>query len=73
MVDTQHLRLDRFGEAEGFTERALLIYSGIHYDALALLPYPTASASVDKTIFSTDDDDVLAMALSLANEAKQVG
>ncbi|PWN42263.1 hypothetical protein IE81DRAFT_341576 [Ceraceosorus guamensis] len=32
----------RFGEGMGFEERAWLLYSGIHYDAIALLPTPDA-------------------------------
>lgn len=32
VVDTQTVRIDRFGEDAGYTKRVLLIYDGIHYD-----------------------------------------
>jgi len=42
-IDVETGRIDRFGEAYGAGEgRALLIYSGIHYDAALLAPEPDA-------------------------------
>ncbi|PWN98320.1 OTU-domain-containing protein [Tilletiopsis washingtonensis] len=40
-----------FGEGQGFEERAWLVYSGIHYDFLALLPHPTAPLEFGTTRF----------------------
>ncbi|KAJ8378045.1 hypothetical protein AAFF_G00249160 [Aldrovandia affinis] len=34
VVDTQTVRVDRFGEDAGYRKRVLLIYDGIHYDPL---------------------------------------
>ena len=36
VFDTQTLRIDRFGQDGNYRQRVLLIYDGIHYDALAL-------------------------------------
>jgi ubiquitin thioesterase OTU1 len=42
-IDVETGRVDRFGPADGAGEsRALLIYSGIHYDAAVLAPEPDA-------------------------------
>ena len=35
-MDTQNVRLNRFGEDENYSKRILLIYDGIHYDPLML-------------------------------------
>ena len=68
VVDTQSIRIDRFGEDQSYYRRALLIYDGIHYDPLML---ESVDPSVSpKTIFSTADDGILQMALELASEAK---
>jgi len=40
-IDVETGRIDRFGDATG-EGRALLIYSGIHYDAAVLAPQPDA-------------------------------
>lgn len=42
-IDVETGRVDRFGDADGAGEgRALLVYSGIHYDAAVLAPEPNA-------------------------------
>ena len=42
-IDVETGRIDRFGDTHGAGEgRALLIYSGIHYDAAVLAPEPSA-------------------------------
>lgn len=33
--DIQTQRVDVYGQGEGYTERAMLLYDGLHYDALA--------------------------------------
>ncbi|KAK6472024.1 ubiquitin thioesterase OTU1-like [Huso huso] len=69
VVDTQTVRVDRFGEDAGFSKRVLLIYNGIHYDPLQrAVPGSDAPA---QTIFSTSDDIILAQALELADEARR--
>ena len=63
VVDTQSVRIDRFGEDQGYSERIYLMYDGIHYDPLV---------KFNQTVFSTTDDLVMCQALSLAAEAKQM-
>ncbi|MBN3297412.1 OTU1 thioesterase, partial [Amia calva] len=69
VVDTQTVRVDRFGEDAGYHKRVLLIYDGIHYD-----PLQKETAGLEappQTIFSTTDDVILAQALELADEARR--
>lgn len=69
VVDTQTVRIDRFGEDAGYSKRVLLIYDGIHYDPLQRnFPDPDTPPL---TIFSTNDDIVLVQALELADEARR--
>lgn len=69
VVDTQTVRVDRFGEDAGYHNRVLLIYDGIHYDPLQMeMP---GSDAPPQTIFSTSDDIILAQALELADEARR--
>jgi ubiquitin thioesterase OTU1 len=60
------------GEDRHYSNRVMVIYNGIHYDALALSPYPGASKDIDTTLLSCEDDALLAQALALAEEARQV-
>ncbi|XP_060765825.1 ubiquitin thioesterase OTU1 [Neoarius graeffei] len=69
VVDTQTVRVDRFGEDAGYGKRVLLIYDGIHYDPLQMLVPGTDCPP--QTIFSTSDDVILAQALELADEARR--
>ena len=68
-IDVQTLRTDRFNE--GRPERCILVYSGIHYDAIALSPsdppYTTAYAppEFDTKIFDAQDLVVLDNAVEL--------
>ncbi|XP_013783131.1 ubiquitin thioesterase OTU1-like [Limulus polyphemus] len=67
-VDTQNVRLNRFGEDAKYENRIFLIYDGIHYDPLMLEPLDH-SHSV-QTIFPKTDECVLQMAMEIAQEAK---
>uniref|UniRef100_UPI00398E7B09 ubiquitin thioesterase OTU1 n=1 Tax=Pristiophorus japonicus TaxID=55135 RepID=UPI00398E7B09 len=69
VVDTQTVRVDRFGEDIGYTKRVLLIYDGIHYDPLERQFEDPETPP--QTIFSTADAVVLAQALELADEARR--
>ena len=68
-INVQDLRIDRFNE--GKAERCILVYSGIHYDAIALNPSspPHTKADVppdfDVKVFSSFDDTILAKAREL--------
>lgn len=68
VVDTQHVRLNRFGEDFNYNNRVLLIYDGIHYDPLHMEMFD--SESTVQTMFLCDDHVILQMALELAKEAK---
>ncbi|KAA0707461.1 Ubiquitin thioesterase OTU1 [Triplophysa tibetana] len=70
VVDTQTVRVDRFGEDAGYTKRVLLIYDGIHYDPLQKVSPPPSDVP-PKTVFSGTDDIILAEALELADEARR--
>ncbi len=69
VLDTQSIRIDRFGESKGYKNRVMLIYDNIHYDPLVL--EPANSGDSIQTVFSTDDDWILAQALELATEANR--
>ncbi|XP_076351050.1 yod1 deubiquitinase [Tachypleus tridentatus] len=67
-VDTQNVRLNRFGEDAKYENRIFLIYDGIHYDPLLLEPLDHSHSI--QTIFPTTDQSVLRMAMEIAHEAK---
>ena len=48
-------RVDTYGHGEGRANRALLIYDGLHYDALAMAPRAGAPESSDTVSFSVAD------------------
>ncbi|EPS71732.1 hypothetical protein M569_03026, partial [Genlisea aurea] len=49
--DIQTTRCDLYGQGSNFEERVMLIYDGIHYDALAMSPFEDAPEEFDQTIF----------------------
>ncbi|KIJ41200.1 hypothetical protein M422DRAFT_68263, partial [Sphaerobolus stellatus SS14] len=50
-IDVETGRVDRFGEGSDYPMRAILLYSGIHYDATSLAPTPGAPADFHETLF----------------------
>ncbi|KAL8775005.1 MAG: hypothetical protein Q9209_000484 [Squamulea sp. 1 TL-2023] len=74
-VDVQTLRVDRYNE--GMHKRCILVYSGIHYDTIALSqsdPYSMegyAQPEEDVKIFDPADDAVLAAAVELCAELQK--
>ncbi|KAL8973355.1 MAG: hypothetical protein Q9183_000048 [Haloplaca sp. 2 TL-2023] len=74
-IDVQTSRVDRFNE--GIPKRCILVYSGIHYDTIAVSqsnPYMMdgyALPEEDVKIFDATDDAVLGAALDLCAELKQ--
>ena len=68
VVDTQAVRINRFGEDHHYKERVLLIYDGIHYDCLVFEPADPTLPAIAR--FSTSDNGVLSQAMELAAEAK---
>lgn len=74
-IDVQSLRIDRFNE--GALKRCVLVYSGIHYDVIALSPsdppfaHAYAPPDFDEKVFDRDDDMVLIKALELCKLLQQ--
>ncbi|KAL8951686.1 MAG: hypothetical protein Q9222_002366 [Ikaeria aurantiellina] len=74
-IDVQTLRVDRFNE--GMPKRCILVYSGIHYDAIALSQSDQyqmdgfAQPEDDVKIFNSADDAILAAALELCRELQK--
>ncbi|PLB51743.1 putative OTU-like cysteine protease [Aspergillus steynii IBT 23096] len=68
-IDVQTLRVDRFNE--GPPTRCILVYSGIHYDTIALSPsappfaHTDAPPEFDTKVFDSADGLVLEKALAL--------
>ena len=50
--DVQTQRVDTYGEENGYGKRILVIYDGLHYDALALAAYEGAPERLDETMFT---------------------
>jgi len=67
-VDTQNVRLNRFGEDMSYQQRIFLIYDGIHYDPLMFEPLDNNQPI--QTVFPTSNESILEMALEIAREAK---
>ncbi|KAI9312447.1 hypothetical protein BX666DRAFT_836757 [Dichotomocladium elegans] len=63
-IDVQTGRVDKFGEGS-YDEKVLIVYSGIHYDALALTPDLAAPADFDQTRFAANDESVVLAAKQL--------
>ncbi|EIE18214.1 OTU-domain-containing protein [Coccomyxa subellipsoidea C-169] len=51
--DVQTKRCDVYGQDAGYEERVMLIYDGLHYDALAVAAFEGAPEDVDITMFDT--------------------
>lgn len=69
-IDVETCKPYHFGEGSGYDRRVFVLYSGIHYDALAQTSHP-ANASLDKTVFDATDDLVLIQALSVAEQEQR--
>jgi len=67
--DVQSCRADIFGVGRGYTQRAMLIYDGVHYDALAKTLFDGAPADLDVTIFDVEDEAAMDMARALVTSA----
>ncbi|KAL3458496.1 OTU-domain-containing protein [Aspergillus heterothallicus] len=62
-IDVQSLAPVRFNE--GSSQRCILVYSGIHYDTIALTPSATASPEFDTKVFDAADPLVEERSLSV--------
>ncbi|KAM0896897.1 hypothetical protein ACQ4PT_022895 [Festuca glaucescens] len=73
--DIQTTRCDLYGQEKNYGERAMLIYDGLHYDALAMSPFEGAPEEFDQTMYPVDRNrsigPVEGLALNLAKEANR--
>lgn len=74
-VDVQTLRVDQYNE--GKPQRCILVYSGIHYDTIALSPSDAphtqayAPPDFDTKVFDAFDDIILSSAVDLCSILQQ--
>ncbi|KAI3820527.1 hypothetical protein L1987_08075 [Smallanthus sonchifolius] len=64
--DIQTTRCDLYGQEKKYRERVMLIYDGLHYDALAMSPADGAPEEFDQTIFAVNPDRTIGTYESLA-------
>ncbi|KAG8470132.1 hypothetical protein KFE25_008553 [Diacronema lutheri] len=69
VFDIVSLQLFRYGEARGFAELVCLLFDGIHYDAIVVLPAQGAPDEFATSVFGAEDAHVLALARRLQAEA----
>ncbi|OBZ91386.1 Ubiquitin thioesterase OTU1 [Choanephora cucurbitarum] len=69
-IDVQSGRMDRFGEGKS-KERAFVVYSGIHYDAIAMNSQFNGPKELDETRFSLDNEHVVEAAKKLIGDLKK--
>ncbi|CAJ0824368.1 17090_t:CDS:10, partial [Entrophospora sp. SA101] len=70
-VDVGTGRIDKYGEGN-YDQCVYIVYSGIHYDAVALTPMISADKDYDQTIFEISDQSILNGAISIANKMKKL-
>ncbi|KAG9054707.1 ubiquitin-specific protease otu1 [Serendipita sp. 407] len=68
-IDIETGRCDRFGEGQ-YSIRVILLYSGIHYDAVSVSPIPNAPVEFHTTIFPISDQHILQGAQKLADKLR---
>ena len=66
-IDVETLRVDRYNQ--GMSTRCIVVYSGIHYDTIALSPFGESPES-DVKIFDTSSDEILRQAVALCQQLK---
>jgi ubiquitin thioesterase OTU1 len=69
-IDVQRLRIDRYNE--GQPKRCIVVYSGIHYDTIALSPFDSPPEFDIKT-FDTSDEVILSSSVELCQMLKGKG
>ncbi|KAF5837731.1 hypothetical protein DUNSADRAFT_3986 [Dunaliella salina] len=75
--DIQTQRMDVYGQDQGYSEQVMLLYDGLHYDAMAMTPIQDGPEELDITKFETsapDAQDIQQAARLLvqaAHEARQ--
>ncbi|KAF9972095.1 hypothetical protein BGZ73_004830 [Actinomortierella ambigua] len=69
-IDVSTNRVDRFGEGQ-YDNRVILMYSGIHYDAVALTPGTDIPEECDQTQFDVSAEEILRAGVQLAAKLKK--
>ncbi|KAL9940435.1 hypothetical protein V8E36_001140 [Tilletia maclaganii] len=69
-IDVRTGVVHRFGEGDGYAHCCYLVYSGIHYDVLALLPFPDAPTEYSTTLFETESKPIEEAAERLVAELR---
>jgi len=69
--DIQTCREDHYGEDKSYSTRVLLLYTGNHYDALALADHGGASELTDQVKFSATDKSIMEKARAYIKEEHQ--
>ncbi|KAI4388188.1 hypothetical protein MLD38_000541 [Melastoma candidum] len=64
--DIQTTRCDLYGQEMKYSERVMLIYDGLHYDALVMSPAEGAPEEFDQTIFEVRKDGTIGPVEQLA-------
>lgn len=59
-LDLQSFRVQRIGESSKYSTRVFLVYTGNHYDAIAVTPAAGGLERDDQVMFSTRDEKVFA-------------
>ena len=54
-IDIATLQVDLFGQENNYSDRIIVLYSGIHYDAVALSPLESGPLEFDQTKFNVND------------------
>jgi len=70
-LDVQTGRMDVYGQGEGYVTRVFVVYTGRHYDAMAVAPYYGASESLDQVMVNVRDDRVMAKAKAFIEEERK--
>lgn len=70
-IDVETGRIDRFGEGSSYPSRAILLYSGIHYDATSFAPMPGAPLDFHETLFPEGNRNILMAAQLLAGKLRE--
>ena len=65
--DIQTKRVDTYGQDEGFTQRCMVVYDGLHYDALAVAAFPDAPEEVDCTLVDVNSPDLDQVCFALSS------
>jgi ubiquitin thioesterase OTU1 len=71
--DVINVRSNCFGEGQNYTQRACLVYDGIHYDSLAFNFMDDGPQEMDITLFSPHDQVVASMALEFVKKLHAKG